>query len=960
MTFNPGRSVGRVSIRVVPDTKRFPKDLARDLSKIAKFAQFKVKVDGANLDRAKFRESLQRQLAEMKGIEADSNVTVTVSKAKLRKAELTKSIQDEFDKMAGVRVWIAPRIHKNDQERFQRQVKQMVDQASRNSVNIGANAHTIEAAAQLRYVTRPRWVDIFVRVSKSSVASALTTLAALSGARLSWQWIDSLIEKVGRLDKSLPSIVNWTSGITALFAAIAGSVSGLAGIGAGLFSITPALLVLPGLFLNALGSLTVLIVALKNSSKELGVLGDDMRAIGDVINTQFWDRARQPIIDLVKGLMPQLLSSFHDLAAGVGDFTAAMSRAFGQELANGRLASIFNGIAEGWRILGTGASGFAGALVNLSEIASKYTPRLAYWFVRQANTFDAWLTAIATDKRLDRWMEGAIDSMYDLWDATRGFAGVLTGIWRAASTAGSAGLGGFAGLMLQWRDVVNSTKFQTGLAAIFRGSYVAMDAFGEAIKSLGHLIGNMPDTFERFVGSVGGFIGGVFDEAFKALDNAQFRIGLDGFSEGLETALAGIKPALDPIARTFGNFIGLLGDLAGNLLPTAAGVLADLMPALDSLIDAIGPVLPDLTSVVSQFADTLAPHIAALADALGPALPAAFRTLSDALYVATPALQAVADTLTAVLERFSWLQGWSQEETRKAQLAAGSDEWFADLAVILPPQVLRFTTDSTSDENVHRIAENIGKVFDGEMEKGGESGAQKFKDALAKIDFPNNLKTELEHRLGDIWPDFSATATASGVSLALGLSQGFAVQYPELVAALTAAGTGAMDGFKYGTETGKPAVLAAIAALPPEIRAQIPTDVLYGVGYNLTLGLAAGMKDWQALAVLRKSAELSVGEAVRAAQAYANINSPSRLTRDTIGKPLAEGIAVGIDKHRRGIASALVGSVRDAVTGAQGQTGGVGGRGFGGTNIHITQPLLPGETPQEQRDNLIRELKLAV
>src|SRR5690606_39258043 len=130
-------------------------------------------------------------------------------------------------------------------------------------------------------------------------------------------------------------------------------------------------------------------------------------------------------------------NAFRDLTAGVGDFTAAMAKAFGEELADGRLESIFRGIAEGWRVLGTGASGFAGALVNLSEIAAKYTPRLAHWFVRQANTFDAWLTAISTDKRLDRWMETAIDSMYDLWDVTRGISGVFAGLYTAADAAGS-------------------------------------------------------------------------------------------------------------------------------------------------------------------------------------------------------------------------------------------------------------------------------------------------------------------------------------------------------------------------------------------------------------------------------------------------------------------------------------------------------------------------------------------
>src|SRR5690606_924708 len=129
-----------------------------------------------------------------------------------------------------------------------------------------------------------------------------------------------------------------------------------------------------------------LIVALRNGGTELAELKDDMSELGDIINDAFWGKARQPILDLVNGLMPQLRNSFRELSTGIGEFAGALAEAFGDELGDGGLEAIFAGIAEGWRILATGAPAFAGAMTSLSQVAAKYTPRLATWFVRQANT----------------------------------------------------------------------------------------------------------------------------------------------------------------------------------------------------------------------------------------------------------------------------------------------------------------------------------------------------------------------------------------------------------------------------------------------------------------------------------------------------------------------------------------------------------------------------------------------
>lgn len=1061
MSFSPGRNVGRTSVRVVPDTTRFRLDAKRRLDRIEKTLSMTVRVDKAKVDNRAVRESIRRQMAEFKDLDLNANVQVVVDSARLAEGKLRKSIQAQFDQMDDVRVHIQPIISQHHQQQFQHQVNQLVRQASRNTVQLGVNAHTAAATAQLRYATRPRWVQIFVRVNKSSLAAATATLAALSGARLSWKWIDDLMQKMRELDRNLPKILNWTSGLTALVAAIMGSVSGLVGIGQGLFTILPAFLTVPGLILNAVGSLTVLVVALKHAKDELGVLSDDMNELGSIIRHTFWDQAREPIIGLVQGLMPQLRNSFRELSQGVGEFTAAMAKAFGEELAGGRLEGIFKGIAEGWRILGSGAKGFAGALVSLSEIAATYTPRLATWFVRQANTFDAWLEAIAKDGRLGAWMEQSVRSMYDLWDATRGVAGVFTGLWKAADQAGSGGLRGFGQMMLEWRRVVHSADFQRGLSAIFRGSYVAMDAFGDALRSLGRLIANMPDQFERFVGSVGGFLGGIFDAAFRALDNVQVAIGLDKFSSGLDTALARIGPSLQPIADTFGRFLGLLGDVAATLLPTAVGVLADLMPTIDGLAAAIAPVLPTLADALADISAELAPALADFVTAASPLFRQVVSDLAESLVSLTPAIVKLVSVLNNVVTALGEAYGKSSDFWKGLQDATKGGEagnWSGRLRDLIGDHlrnedgfVFRVDKIKTAEEG-RNAAEALAREYRSVLERKGPEAGDAFLQGLAQIKgIPAPFKSAILDALPEL-EQFSARGREGGAEFNRGVLQGVGagggmsvslaqqLDIPGLSARFGEAGatggtlfsggvrdaitSGAVEAsaaartsaqeivnqfsgsdllqsgmqmmghLSAGISSGAPVARAAgddarakltqlfngiemvlqgfamMTHLAGGIKAggygvrvagdsvrqgivtQFATISLYGVGVSIMAGLAAGIRS---NAHVPAAAAVSAANRVVTASRHALvIESPSKRMENEVGRWVNPGTARGIRKNMNVVTRAAEASVDFDLFRAFDRQATPDGK-----QINITMPLLPGETPQEQRDNLVRELRYA-
>lgn len=579
-----GKSVGRVSIRVVPDSSRFREDLRKALNRIEKTEFLSIKPELDSKGRAKFAHD----------------------------------------------------------------VRKMVQDASGNKVRIGVAASTAAATAQLRYVSRARVVPLRVSVSKVSLARAATLIASLSGARVAANWVEDLSRSIGNIDKNLPKIGLVTSSISSLVSVLLASVSGLVGIGAGLTAILPALLVLPGLFAGLVTSAAILVVALADAKTQLADLGPSMTELRDIIREGFWSQARQPILDLVNNLMPQLRNSFRNTSAAIGGFIGGLASSFEKEFANGRFEQIFAGMKSSFAILTTGTDGFAGALVSLFLVAANYVPRLSQWFVDIANRFDAWLKTTAEDGRLAGWIDGAIVAMDDLWRATKATGRLLSGIWKAAEAAGGGGLKGFADNMERIAAAVNGPAFQRTLIAIFQGAQKATGGLNIGLRALGHLLEDQRAAIEYFLGRTGIILGLFIRDIANALNTPAIAKGLTAFIDGLSAGFASFGEYLPQVSTGLAALAEFAGELARQLGPVLGATLAGLAGVLTPLLDFFRTeVLPTLGPALQGAIETISPSLATLAESLGPILEDLADLVEFALPLAAEAIASFADGFAA-------------------------------------------------------------------------------------------------------------------------------------------------------------------------------------------------------------------------------------------------------------------------------------------------------------------------
>lgn len=644
-----GNRAGSMHVRVLPDTTGFQRDLKRKLVAIEKsLPSLTVNVEKARVNRTKLAASIDEQVKKLRDFKVNIDTVLKgdglEQKLKQFTGDKRVNLIPQIDQALLDRVWesvhesikrielkVSTRVDDesvraavvslenelsglernlhisilNEEERMKirhriHEISEKLDDMAKDrTVHVDINPFTAWANARLRWLTRPRIVEIIPKVPKAAFAKAATALAALSGARLSYDYLERFSDWMSEIDRKLPRLAMTTMGLTSAFGGLMSSLSGIVGIGDGLASLLPSLLLIPGMLAGAAMSGVALYVALKDAKSELSVLGPQFTRLGQTISSTFWGQAREPIIELTNSVMPQLERSFERTSQAIGRFTGKLAGSFQKSFAGGRLEAMFNGLASSWDELAKGTDSFAGAITNLGLVAARYMPRLSAWFVRQADTFDNWLSKVATDGRLDQWINEAIDSYYSLWDVAAGTTGVLKGLWTAAEAGGSKGLRGFADMMLAWDKAVNGQKWQETLTSLFRGSGDAMGSFKTALEKVGNMLHSLRSDLEYLIAGSGDALGGLIGSIADALDRPAIQRGLRDFIDGISSGLDSLEPALVPVADLVGkiaSFAGELGDVLGSTLGNVAELLAPFVEGfldkidLTPLADAIGAI----------------------------------------------------------------------------------------------------------------------------------------------------------------------------------------------------------------------------------------------------------------------------------------------------------------------------------------------------------------------------------
>ncbi|WP_405057046.1 hypothetical protein OG474_30460 [Kribbella sp. NBC_01505] len=422
-----------------------------------------------------------------------------------------------------------------------------------------------------------------------------------------------------------------------------------------------------GATLAALAGARVLNDLVRNLARSLGQLDRNVPIIGT-------------IAEAIAGLAAWALSA----ASNLFSLSASLAQIGGLAFA---LPGIFGGVA-----IGLGAT--IAVLKDFNTVLPQVKTQLAglqdrmsakFWKVAEAPIrrlvdhlfpeVSAGLEATAANlgvffgglsTALTKSFDGLLAAMFkDLNSSILIAAGATSSLASTIATLGKVGAGylpklasWFTDIAKQFNGWITKAAADGRLQAWIDNATFAIKELGRASAGIGRILAGLAQAAQKAGGSTLTTLADSLDRAAKVINGATFQDALMGTLRAAQFAMTNLSNAVGPgleklflsLAKTAETVLPLVGEDIGQLLGSIAAALAQpavqqgLLDLFDGLGKAIQGLLPALPQVGRALA-SLGSIVGTLASRLGPALGAALAGLADIVTILAPKLQPILDIL---------------------------------------------------------------------------------------------------------------------------------------------------------------------------------------------------------------------------------------------------------------------------------------------------------------------------
>lgn len=637
----PGLVIGKVAIKVLPDTDGFREKVKRDLNGKEKPGQIEIKVI-PKLDDSAFRD-IQRKLEGLGDV--DVQVSPELDRAGLREVQLSLEGIEQVD------VDVNPSM---DWSMYQRAMEALEELSEPQLVEVGVWARMTSfraTAARLTALTRPRVVQIKTALDEPQVQKTAKLLGdafgRLSGLRFTLDQFAKFREEMLNLDKLIPKIGFLSHGLGSLSAIALTAGGSLLSVSAGLVQMGAAGLALPGLIGGIATGLAITAIALADFKKEVPQITSAWGDLRSAISQNFWDVAGDGIRSLVDELFPLLTREAGKTATALGGFFSNLSKSLQGKLLP-VMSEMFDNLNKSIDIFSKRTDAVANIIATLGKLGSKYLPALADGFGDLTQNFSDWLTVADEAGKLTEWVDAGIDQLKNFGRAVGATASIFWSLTQAAQAAGGETLGGVADALERIATAASSPGFQRGLTDTLSAAYNMMDQISSRVgPPLANLIESLSETFQDMAPVMGDTVATAVTAIANALSSPSLQRGLKQLLSGFNRMVNELAPAMQPLADKLGALGGVVGELAEAVGKVLGAAIEAVSPLFVALADAIKPVIDGLGELVSGAIDDLAPVFSDLAkiieEQVAPLMPDLIKAFQD-FY------DAIAPTLIPALE----------------------------------------------------------------------------------------------------------------------------------------------------------------------------------------------------------------------------------------------------------------------------------------------------------------------
>lgn len=554
-------SIGKMSIRVFPDTSKFKADLKKDLAALK--GQLKAAVDvEARVDQA----SLVQTKARLAGIAKDFKTHVTVD-AQTRNASAALGVLTR-PRTAEVRVVL---------QGLDAAKAGLASLAGGNVASVGFG-HAKEVASN------------FDRIAVSAGAAA-TKIAAMSAA---------MSAMAGNAAMVAVSMAQISGAGLALPGIMSGFLVGLASSADGLQNILLAIGELQGGYNGG-----------------FGWLEDALSTARYLHNEDFWSAGKVGLKDLLENGIKPFLDEYVKLGKITGVFWSEFFRGMSNGIvAVGGMAQLFKPLHDSFAIAAEGAAPFTEAMFRLGAVGGEYLPRMAAAFTEVSNAFLNWVTQAQETGRINEIIDRGITNAKLFGGVLVDVAGIINGVAKAAEAAGGGGLQGLAAAFDAINKAVNGPLMQGALTTVFEGAFAGMKSLTPGLSSLAGAFEQLAPTISRSMEKAGAVVSILLDGIAQALRNPAIADGVNKMFDGLVKAAIELAPAFSAAAPAVGALLGAIGEILPIMAPLVTQIVQGLAPAFADFKQSLAPVVEVLAKGLSEALKVILPVVADVVKAL--------------------------------------------------------------------------------------------------------------------------------------------------------------------------------------------------------------------------------------------------------------------------------------------------------------------------------------------------------
>lgn len=715
-----GQEVGRVSIRVVPDTSKFRRELERDLKAIQRGVELKIPVE---LDMKSALSQIAKIKAALKGlsggkVSVDTDIVETVKKttvhARTLRGLLSNMKGDVNTLGKGFRNILNPvKAAAASVKNFRNEVTQIKN----TRLEKGTTSQFFKNLRKEAFLSEKQLGR--VRTTVGGLGSNLQVLGrrGVSGIKALGRGVADMDTSFRRSRRNVTIFAKTlTTGLSVLgkglmspITALTKGLGGLSRVGLIVTAVLAAIPPIVGLIGGLLAGLPSLLLAFGAAAGVVALGWDGIKKAAEGFSTAIEPLKGQISAIFEKGLAPQFTAlgnalvklgpQLQQVAQGIVNmaqgFTNAITSAEGMKNLNiilqntGKFFSALKGpiqtSTEGLLMFAAEGSKHFGLLVGViqrfadawKEIASRadFPDRMKAAMEGLAKVTDALLQGFV------KLVDSGISVMAQLGTPLAHALTVLIDLIVAMMPA----LTGFSTVILQVVSVLSET-----LIPIFKSLAPLFDMFFQQIAGLLiPIIQALGPPFQMLVEFVLKLFQ-AFTPLFPVLTTIAELLG-----SLLMTALKALEPVLPVIASSMAqvaNVINTALKAAEPILQKIAGALGD---AIVAAVNALAPILPGLIDAFLKLVVAVLPLLPPLIELIGQILPPLIKVLNTLIIpiveVATrftnwlmPALTSIIRVVGDVINFLGKIAGGL------AEAGAGIIRWFADL----PGKIWNFVKDA--------------------------------------------------------------------------------------------------------------------------------------------------------------------------------------------------------------------------------------------------------------------------